>query len=265
MDFMDPKGSDSDSECIESLVEDTCVVHNIDFEEELDDTRAERYTIIYDKIRWIESLRPVFSAHPSVEKVWDAYAKVLLETWPQKLDSYQAACFDLLERTYGYESTTTDEENGPGASYFQALRIPVQRYLSCLVDDYVSAVSCGAISSLDDMYTLLRQRQEAGLLRNGQVRLIVTFLEGAIVELERSMEKYPERVTVMIMHRWFISNLLCSPRLRSERLEVLIEKYLQEDGVNMEVVDYIVAATKAEIQQNEWLRLRLRIRTGRMG
>ncbi|RPA74640.1 hypothetical protein BJ508DRAFT_418504 [Ascobolus immersus RN42] len=98
-------------------------------------------------------------------------------------------------------------------------------------------------------------RYNAGLLRQGQVRLIRWAVVGYLREMRGLIGTLdPGNVQSTLMLMWYSSDrleemndrLLSSPRFRSERLEVLLLVYLEEPGVDMEVARGILECDLAE-------------------
>ncbi|RPA83543.1 hypothetical protein BJ508DRAFT_413467 [Ascobolus immersus RN42] len=92
----------------------------------------------------------------------------------------------------------------------------------------------------------LPAREKAGLLRKAQVELVEIVLRTVMVQLQalvtaplqvadesgrlKELERVCKRARVLLF------GFLLHPKFRSERLEVLLLRYLKEDGVNWEVV-----------------------------
>src|SRR5690606_897101 len=97
-----------------------------------------------------------------------------------------------------------------------------------------------------DAHELLRKRSKARLLRDGQVRLVNAVFQGTMEQVAAllSEEKgLPWVILPCVMSEQLINKLFCSQAFRSERLEVLIMRYLDEEGVNMEVVSAVTTKT----------------------
>ncbi|RPA81883.1 hypothetical protein BJ508DRAFT_108813 [Ascobolus immersus RN42] len=94
-------------------------------------------------------------------------------------------------------------------------------------------------------WTVLRDRHRARLLRQSQCELVAAALQAlqaevrSIISSDRmeDVEAFVEKVkTACKRTRVLLENFLLSPKLRSERIEVLLLQYLREDGVNLDVV-----------------------------
>ncbi|RPA81411.1 hypothetical protein BJ508DRAFT_361978 [Ascobolus immersus RN42] len=95
---------------------------------------------------------------------------------------------------------------------------------------------------------MLDLRRRAGLLREQQVRLVEAVLASHRDDVKRAVRKWEgeERVEKVKFALFTAGSLLygvCSERFRSERLEGLLIGYLAEEGVNMDVVRGVDAAT----------------------
>jgi len=106
---------------------------------------------------------------------------------------------------------------------------------------------------MGDYWTVLRERFQAGLLRASQCKLVAITLDAltaqvqGIMAREKPGETSVETIVGLVESackrtKLLISQFLLSPKLRSERLEVLLLRYLMEEEVNMEVVEGIERA-----------------------
>ena len=95
--------------------------------------------------------------------------------------------------------------------------------------------------------TLFGKRMRRDFVREGQARLVRVFWESSVAGLRRLISAGVER---HLLHN-FHTPISCALTkflliMRSERLEeVLLLKYLEEDGVDMEVAKGVYAATEA--------------------
>jgi hypothetical protein len=94
------------------------------------------------------------------------------------------------------------------------------------------------------MNTIITGRDRAGLLRDGQVRLIEAWIQGSIDELQAKMAKGVMASEVLrILEQMRLGILDFFGKIRSEGLEARILRYLEEDGCNMDVVNGVQKAT----------------------
>ncbi|RPA81410.1 hypothetical protein BJ508DRAFT_414834 [Ascobolus immersus RN42] len=104
-------------------------------------------------------------------------------------------------------------------------------------------------------FLFLKNRLDAGLLRKGQVRLILAAHKSTVdffaEILATSENKSQDIVTACYMLRSLLGNLLCSEKFRSERLELLLLKYLAEEEVNMDVAKAVVRQTERKSEGRE--------------
>ncbi|RPA77135.1 hypothetical protein BJ508DRAFT_330446 [Ascobolus immersus RN42] len=97
----------------------------------------------------------------------------------------------------------------------------------------------------------LTQRWNAKLLREGQIRIVQRALKAGLDELRIIIATTPfntpdkEDVVAEYCFRTYmlIREFIASTEFRSERLEYFLGKYLDEEGVNMDVVNGIEEAT----------------------
>ncbi|RPA87090.1 hypothetical protein BJ508DRAFT_357543 [Ascobolus immersus RN42] len=88
----------------------------------------------------------------------------------------------------------------------------------------------------------LRLRYKHGLLRNNQLELIKVVLENLLAGIEdlseilEGQELKDGQIVLIRRAAWLLHHFILSERFRSERLELLLLKYIKEEGVNMEVV-----------------------------
>ncbi|RPA76858.1 hypothetical protein BJ508DRAFT_417433 [Ascobolus immersus RN42] len=86
---------------------------------------------------------------------------------------------------------------------------------------------------------LFADRHKAGLLRDTQIQLLGAVYRGTMEEVHRIIERNGEMKEINdALDRSYplVKRLIASGRFRSERLELLILKYLKEEGVCMDVV-----------------------------
>ncbi|RPA77411.1 hypothetical protein BJ508DRAFT_364496 [Ascobolus immersus RN42] len=116
---------------------------------------------------------------------------------------------------------------------------------------YLTAIGCGNFFDRIKIWLFLHEeilehaekRAAHGLLRDEEVQITEAFVRSTVSELQvlvDSEEGYEEIVDVL---NDLITQAKFLRRMRSERLELLILRYLAEDDVNMEVSDGVLAAT----------------------
>lgn len=133
------------------------------------------------------------------------------------------------------------------------------------------------LGEVDPVYSpemVVASRWKAGLLRMGQVRLIETVLRGCLesINLMIKVENRGElsdtefevvrlREIARVCHRTkeTIVRFFGSERFRSERLELLIGRYLEEEGVNWEVVRGVDVAQREAEARDKTMAFRLSV------
>ncbi|RPA74638.1 hypothetical protein BJ508DRAFT_366108 [Ascobolus immersus RN42] len=116
---------------------------------------------------------------------------------------------------------------------------------------------------------LIWKRHKAGLLRQSQLRILrlvfTTFLD-QVRDLIGTMDRRDDNDRLILMRAFYsfrilLEKLLCSPEFRSERLELLLLKYLEEPQVDFEVArgvmqcEVLLSVAEAEQEEDE-LRMR---------
>lgn len=132
-------------------------------------------------------------------------------------------------------------------------------------ESYFMSLFLDNIIGLGDSSNPVRQRYQAGMLREEQIKLLRVVLDGLLSELrwlldqwEDSKDKLKDWKSERGLELWLeilkeikraclrsqslLKNFLARKRFRSERLEVLLLKYLEEEGVNREVVRGVILA-----------------------
>ncbi|RPA76665.1 hypothetical protein BJ508DRAFT_181887 [Ascobolus immersus RN42] len=104
-----------------------------------------------------------------------------------------------------------------------------------------------------DGMIILKARQEAGLLRTNQVRLVECILRATMDVIKKWQAQVEERnedtdvseITSTLFGLCEILNFFTDEQFRSERLEVLLVRYLSEvDDINIEVINGLEKAEK---------------------
>ncbi|RPA76315.1 hypothetical protein BJ508DRAFT_379543 [Ascobolus immersus RN42] len=112
--------------------------------------------------------------------------------------------------------------------------------------------------------TVLRQRWDCGLLRQGQVRLVEIAVRAAMTQVQSILDvvvsrpmsdqdllldstaKIQEMMRVCIRTTESLDLFFASKKFRSERLELLLLRYLKQEDINWTVVRGVEAACKLE-------------------
>ncbi|RPA78815.1 hypothetical protein BJ508DRAFT_416309 [Ascobolus immersus RN42] len=127
---------------------------------------------------------------------------------------------------------------------------------------------CLSVIQLVSDSNTIRARYKSGLLRSEQINLIGATIEGVIGDCRSIMRKYSlsdlsgrqafqaakkvenQLFIFYYMTQRLLRGLLCHENFRSERLEVLLLKYVQEDGCSENVLEGIQKAEKLK----SWIR-----------
>ncbi|RPA75418.1 hypothetical protein BJ508DRAFT_21431 [Ascobolus immersus RN42] len=137
--------------------------------------------------------------------------------------------------------------------YLQNLRGIVIKYCEQPPDHstplYLLDAEYCSLGTLLDTNVWLRYRN--GLLREGQVRLLQAAYMSSMTEYEQlwrrlrthSRPNKEQMVEIWLRSLTLSCRLLYFGYLRSERVEALIGRYMDEDGVNMDVVRGVTSAT----------------------
>ncbi|RPA84922.1 hypothetical protein BJ508DRAFT_20112 [Ascobolus immersus RN42] len=105
-----------------------------------------------------------------------------------------------------------------------------------------------------EWYIPLEARWEKGMLRDRLIRLICKVLKSVMRALRRLMSEvagdYAMKAAIVHFGSTWL-RFLSSDRFRSERLEILILKYLDEDGVDLRVVGGVVTETMKRVEAGD--------------
>ncbi|RPA81412.1 hypothetical protein BJ508DRAFT_414837 [Ascobolus immersus RN42] len=107
------------------------------------------------------------------------------------------------------------------------------------------------------VYRRLRERSRAGLLRKGQVLLVLAAVESGLDSLadilahSENDNRGRDLLIAVESHISLLFSFVSSSKFRSERLEILLLKYLAEEDVNMDVARAVATATASVYNSGE--------------
>ncbi|RPA81407.1 hypothetical protein BJ508DRAFT_414831 [Ascobolus immersus RN42] len=194
-----------------------------------------------------------FLPAPPEEKLWELHARHRLKR-DKNAYSHMDLIYDQLLEIFRPLQTDYD------ADFRKLLYEPAQQFIFPVVAREAFKQRCthpnkwtestkGFTSEdfpLDLVYMVFEERHKAGLLRDGQVRLVCAVLQSARDQLDAIVSKDFIGLDIRLIYRMAenaLTEFFCSASFRSERLENLILKYLAEEDVNMEVVRGVTLRT----------------------
>ncbi|RPA81405.1 hypothetical protein BJ508DRAFT_114469 [Ascobolus immersus RN42] len=214
----------------------------MDSEEELKHKKRQRYK---EKV-----LKPHLPSPPN-EELWTTFIEDDIKRLAERksIPPLRSVLWMLYDSNYSKPDV---------AQFYLPLYEPLQRYLSLVLRFYDARIEGedepetvhSQLTRLDRMCSCFENRRRAGLLRVGQVQLVIVLLQNSAVELECLFETRPTEVALaMHIDALIMARLLCSEKFRSERLELLLWKHLNEEGVDMNVVRFITAKARASLHR----------------
>ncbi|RPA81879.1 hypothetical protein BJ508DRAFT_414590 [Ascobolus immersus RN42] len=146
-------------------------------------------------------------------------------------------------------------------------KVTLRQWKFQLLNDYLYSflkrltASAEVYPSRGDPLKVLVERHERGLLRKEQAILVGRVLASITAEIRSILREAPPSIFARMDDEArgvfigeiqsaserggrVITDFLCNERFRAERLEVLILRYLDQDGVNLDVAREVDEATK---------------------
>ncbi|RPA86996.1 hypothetical protein BJ508DRAFT_372126 [Ascobolus immersus RN42] len=188
-------------------------------------------------------------------------------SWPNtQLNRYDVLGRHLAELLLGLYNIKPSSQ---ALRFISALRFPPPLYqnMKNLVQFFIGEFIPHAASSiylmdlayrfieLIDTISQLTPRHEAGLLREGQVRLLGILIESTITEIRPffvvPIEKSWELIRDAICESIRFAKFFCCDRFRSHRLEIVLLQYYEEEKVDVDLVRKLQLENKLECSARE--------------